>query len=74
VAERKRSTTQHVSGTGSASVSFLLVYFRLFDKNLSLESKTRKLEATYSISSALYDVIVEIVQMNSARGYRFTVR
>jgi len=72
VAERKRSTTQHVCG--SSSVSFLLVYFRLFDKNFSLESKTRKREATYSISSALYDVIVEIVQMNSARGYRFTVR
>lgn len=60
--------------SGSASVSFLLMYFRFFDKNLSLDFKTRKREAMSSISSLLYDVIVETVQMNSARSYRFTVR
>jgi hypothetical protein len=72
VAERKCLTTQNASG--SASVSFLLMYFRFFDKNLSLDSKARKHEATSSVSSSLYDVVVETVHMNSARSYRFAVR
>ena len=73
VADHKCWTTQYISG--STSVSFLLMYFRFFDKNLSLDSKTvENMRPLPAFFSSLYDVIGEAFQMNSARRYRFTVR